>query len=508
MQADLLIINCRIYTLSDRQLIADSMAIIGDRVAAVGPGSEGLKGPRTRVIDLDGLTVVPGFIDSHNHLVDYGIAKLRSANLLGSRSIAEIIQRLKEHHENLGSGQWVLGHCFDQELLTEERFPTKDELDRSFGSTPVLITRVCGHACVVNSAVLEEIGDNLSDFSRNTGLLTESRAGLAWSKIPVPTGAQIKQAAKLAGEEARSKGITGVHCLVGGVDEFTALQKLHEQHALPIRIYAHLPLGLHEDAVTQGFTTGSGDDWLRIGAVKIFMDGSMGARTAAMHEDFTDDPGNTGELLLSSDELSAIVSKLQEDDFQAAVHAIGDLAVDEAVLGFEKALDGRDNRVHRHRIEHASIMTDLSLEKMASLRIIAAVQPQFVVSDFWTIDRVGPERYRYAYPFKTMLDRGITLAMGSDCPVEIMDPFQLIYRAVTRDPISRNESISPMDAVTGYCLGSAYAAFEEGIKGSLEPGKLADFAVLSKDIFAVDPDEIESITAVSTCVGGCFYPEL
>jgi predicted amidohydrolase YtcJ len=184
------------------------------------------------------------------------------------------------------------------------------------------------------------------------------------------------------------------------------------------------------------------------------------------------------------------------------VHAIGDRAVEETVEGFAKALAGKDNRTLRHRIEHVSLLTRSSIEKMAALNLIASVQPQFVVSDFWTIDRVGKERYRYAYPFKTLADHGIPLAMGSDCPVEIINPFQLIYRAATRDVYSRSESLSPIQTLRAYCLGSAYASFDEDIKGSLEPGKLADFVVLSTDILECDLENIEGTRVLSTYIGG------
>jgi predicted amidohydrolase YtcJ len=508
LKADLLVTNCRIHTLWERLPYAEEMAIAGSRILAVGPDAAQWKGSDTRVLDLDGLTVVPGFIDAHNHLVNYGMEMLRSAALFGCTSIPEIISRLKHHRQRHGSSGWILGHGFDHERLEEGRFPTKEDLDKTFDDTPVMIVRVCKHACVVNSAVLKLIPNRLSEAERTTGILTEKSAVLAWRRIPELTPREMERASLLACEEARSRGITGVHVIIGDAKELAALQALHRDMSLPLRIYAVVPVDMWQDLARLGLSTGSGDEWLRIGPVKFYADGSMGARTAALYEDYSDDPGNRGELIWDSKRLAEEIAKLQNAGFGAAVHAIGDRTTDEVVKGIETALDGRDNRIFRHRIEHAAMTSDACLKKMSELAIPAVVQPQFVLSDFWTIDRVGEERYKKAYRFKSMLKYGITLAMGSDCSVEVMDPFQLVFRAAARDKRSMEESLSPLEALKAYCMGSSYASFEEKIKGSLEPGKLADFAVLSHDILDIDIPEIETVRTLHTCVGGKFYPEI
>jgi hypothetical protein len=243
---------------------------------------------------------------------------------------------------------------------------------------------------------------------------------------------------------------------------------------------------------------------LRIGSVKIFADGSMGARTAALAEDFADDPGNRGILMHSDEEMAEMVRKVHLASWQAAIHAIGDRAVEQAVGAIEAVLaeTGESNLVRRHRIEHASILSQELVERMARLHIVVVVQPQFIITDFWTIERVGPERYRWAYPFRTMMEAGIPMALGSDCPVERLDPFELISRAVVRDSYSAEERLSAEEVIRLYALGGAYAAFEEAERGSIAPGKLADMAVLDCDIFSIPADEIAGCKAELVLVNG------
>jgi hypothetical protein len=230
----------------------------------------------------------------------------------------------------------------------------------------------------------------------------------------------------------------------------------------------------------------------------------MGARTAALTEDFSDDQGNRGVLLYSDTKLARMVKRVHDAGWQAAIHAIGDRAVEQAVDAVEAALasTGVSNAERRHRVEHASILSERLVERMARLKIIAAVQPQFVLTDFWTIDRVGPERYRWAYPFRMMLESGVPMSLGSDCPVERLDAFELIYRAVTRDAHSQNERLSVAETIRLYALGGAYAGFEEGTRGSISPGRLADMVVLDRDIFAGPASEIPACRPQMVLVGG------
>jgi len=492
--ADLILTNGRFFTLDPVRPWASAVAVAGDRILATGGLDEiaAHQGPDTRIIDLMGKTVIPGLTDSHIHLVLCGLDTLFRADLGGCRSIGEMQERLRAFDEER-SPEWIIGCGFDHEIFAEKRFPTRQDLDEVSREKPIIVVRLCGHAIVVNSKAIE-LGDadKLPQSGRETGLLTEDDQDPVFDHAPSPTVEQRTEAILFAAEKARATGITAIHCLIGGMDDFNILLKLHAENKLPIRFYVQVPYSIFPRLAEQGLRTGSGDDMLRIGSVKMFEDGSMGAWTAGMREPFSDRLRTSGLLMHSRDELTEMVRKVHNAGWQAAVHAIGDLAVETAINTFETVLTetGEDNRIRRHRIEHASILADDLVERMARLHILAAVQPQFVITDFWTIDRVGPERYRWSYPFRTLMESGVPTSLGSDCPVERLDAFELIYRAVTRDTHSQSECLTVEEAVRLYALGGAYAAFEESIRGSIEAGKLADMVVLDTDIFSAPPAEI------------------
>ncbi len=492
--------NARIYTTHRAANIAQAMAVTGGRVLAVGSEDEirSLAGPHAEWIDLGGRAVVPGLIDSHNHIFYRGIAATRAADLSGSDSISEILRRLQAFSDDHPDAPWLLGERFDQELLAEARWPTRADLDRVSPHKPAMITRLCLHAVVANTAALEPVRGQLSAEQSATGLLTEDATEAVWSQIPPPTSPQLREAALWALDEARRAGLAGVHAIVSDGDELRVLRRLRDEGLLPVRINVLCPLSMREELVAEGLRTGSGDHWLRVGALKIFVDGAMGARTAAMRRPFADDPRNTGQLFRNERDIAAILRDIQPQGFQASLHAIGDLAIECALEGIRIASPGG----LRHRIEHASQMAPDLIEKMASLGVLACVQPQFITTDFWTRDRVGPERYRWSYPFGSMLHAGITLAMGSDSPVERVDPIELIDRAVNRELHSLPERLTVEQTLRAYSHGSAYAGFDEMSRGTLEPGKLADFAVLSQDVYRIDPERISETTVDQSVVGG------
>jgi len=536
--ADLILTNGRFFTLWSERPRVSAIAVRGGRIVAAGDEAEiqGLRGARTPMIDLRGRTVIPGLTDSHVHLMLYGRYALMWADLGGSRSIAEMLNRLRDHAfssalegggweegedgvdsfhphpsplpcraREEGPSEWILGRGFDQEILAERRFPTREDLDEVSRDRPILISRLCGHACVVNSRAIELAGpERLPEAGRESGLLTEGDMDPVWEQMPGASFEQLVEAGTFAAAKARSTGITAVHCLINSMDELNALRHLHASGRLPVRFYVQVSYSMFPELTKEGLKTGSGDDMLRIGSVKMFADGSMGARTAALSEDFADDPGNRGILLHTDEELTDMVRNVHGAGRQAAIHAIGDRAVEQAVNAIETVLaeTGEDNSARRHRVEHASILSEKLVERMARLKILAAVQPQFIVTDFWTIDRVGPERYRWAYPFRTLMESGVPMSLGSDCPVERLDAFELICRAVTRDEYSPDECLTVEDAVRLYALGGAHAAFEEANRGSIEPGKLADMVVLDRDIFNIPASEIAECRAELVLVGG------
>ena len=504
--AELILTNGCIFTCWDQRPWASAVAVGGGRFLAVGDDSivGEFRTSDTDIIDLHGRTVIPGLTDSHNHLLYFGTTALLWADLTNCRSMDELLDRLRAHDAAKPS-DWILGIRFDHEILAERRMPTREDLDKVSRDKPVFIVRLCGHAVVANSKAIELAGpERLPESGRRTGLLTEDDQEPIWEKIPDTKPDQLLEAARFAAGTARATGITSVHALLNSMDELDAFRRLHESGVLVTRIYAQPSYGLLDRLLEQGLKTGSGDDMFRIGSIKIFGDGSMGARTAALSDDYTDDPGNRGILMRTDAEMTEMVRKVHQSGCQAAIHAIGDKAVEQAVDAIETVLadTDEDNRVRRHRIEHASILSETLVARMARLHILAAVQPQFVVTDFWTIDRVGPERYRWTYPFRSMLDAGVPMSFGSDCPVERLDAFELIQRAVTRDAHSQNECLSVEQAIRLYALGGPYFAFEETMRGSIEPGRLADMVVLDRDIFSVPDSEIADCRAQMVYVSG------
>jgi len=505
MAAEQVFTNGRIYTLDPAGTMAEAIAVRDGRIIGIG-SNESIKqfiGPDTLQADLGGKVVIPGCIDSHCHLVMHGIACTRSADLTDSRSIVELLDRLRAHAAKSPNNKWIVGERFDQEIFAEGRWVTREDLDQVSADKPILVARLCYHAIVANSAALLPIKDKLTREQWETGRLTEDDCGLVWSQVPDCTEAELEKAMLHAFNEARNAGITSVHCQIDSMEELTLLRRLRDEGRLPIRVRVQWPYHLMDKLVAEGAKTGSGDDFIRIGSIKIFMDGSMGARTCAMCEPFADDPGNCGDLFRTDKELSEMLIKAQKNGFQAAIHTIGDLAITHGLGGIELAMpEGNEDNILRHRLEHVAQMSPEIVSRMAKLNVLASVQPQFIITDFWTHERVGPVRYKWCYPFKTMLNAGIRFGMGSDCPVERLDTMELLHRAVNRDVRNQDECLTVEETLRGYTNGSAYIGFEEQYKGSLETGKLADFVILSGDPFEVPKEKLGDLKAVDTVLGG------
>lgn len=497
--------NCRVYTLDQGRPRAEAVAISGERIVAVGSAGDvpALAGPQSQVIDLERRTLVPGLTDAHNHLIHYGVSATTSADLSGSASIDEVLSRLRTFRAENPEMRWLLGHRFDQELFAERRWITRADLDRISPNVPIMVSRLCLHAIVVNSAALYAVKRKLSADQRKTGILTEDATGLIWDRIPPPTDAELEDAVLWATSDARRVGLADVHCQISDEQDLRVLRKLHAEGRLPIRVRVQCPYRMLDYLTSEGLRTGSGDDWLRIGSIKLYMDGGMGARTAAMKESFSDDQGNCGELLMDEHELTDALRVIQEHECQAAIHAIGDRAVECALAGIEAAiaLGNAGNRL-RHRIEHASQVNEELLSRMAALSVPAVVQPQFVITDFWTYERVGRQRYRWSNAFRSMLDAGIVIAMGSDCPVERLDPIELLERAVNREPRSLAQRLSVEEVIRAYSYGSAYVGFAESSRGTIREGMLADMCVLSDDPFEMDPARLNELSVERCIVGG------
>lgn len=515
MWADLALINGNVLTLNPSNPHAEAVAIQRDKIVKVGTNKE--INPwiqkHTKVMDLKAKTVAPGFIDTHVHLTEFGIS-LNRINLRGVKSIQEIQEKIKKWVRGVQKGKWIQGYGWDQEHLKDKRYPTRWDLDDFSRENPVVLNRVCCHACVLNSKALD-LSDITADTTspsgglidkdpktgEPTGILRDNAMELVHKNLPLPDEKDLMEAAALAFQKALESGVTSLHWMISSRQEVRIIQKLRAQNRLPIRVYLVFPVELLGPLNDLGVHTSFGDNVIRLGSIKIVADGSLGAHTAALCEPYSDDSATKGIMMYTQEELNDLVAKANKAHLQLAVHAIGDRTMDCALTAFEKALEDFPRKDHRHRIEHASVLNDALIQRMKRLKVIASIQPHFVHTDFWVVDRVGSTRAKWVYPFKTLINSGILVTGGSDCPVEPINPLLGVHAAVTRDKFP-SERISVEDALRLYTVKAAYASFEENVKGSIETGKLADLVVLSDDPLITPSGEIKDIRVEKTIIGG------
>jgi predicted amidohydrolase YtcJ len=521
-----LIHNAKIYTMDSGFSTADAMLFDSSgRIHNVG-GEQAMVDafPNAKHIDLQGKTVIPGLIDSHAHL--YGLAiSLSQAQLRDSASKEEVIRRLREHEKQLSEGDWLLGRGWDQNDWPVQAFPNRQDLDTAFPDRPVWLRRIDGHAAWANSAALAMADQDLSgdwqpqggfirrdEAGQASGILVDGAMALVEKTVPETSKELLQASLDLALQQMVSLGLTGVHDM--GIDQ--SVLELYQQRIgagqFPTRVYA--------------FTDGAGDTLDRLcanglvedetgrlfmRAVKLYIDGAMGSRGAALLTDYADDAGNSGLLFMSPEELEANIDKALACGFQVGVHAIGDRGNRVALDALESAIKHHPENEGRHRVEHAQTLTAADIPRFAQLDIIAAMQPTHATSDmYWVEDRLGPERVLFAYAWRSLLDSGARLALGSDFPVEQVNPMLGIHAAVTRQDAKGwpeggwypQENLSREEAVRGFTLDAAYAGFMEKTVGSLESGKRADFVVLDQNLFEVEASAIPAIKVLQTWLDG------
>jgi len=514
MRADTALINGNIVTMNPSKPKAQAVAVLNSRIVEVGTNAEVEEwiGKNTSVIDLEWKTVVPGLIDTHVHMTDFG-RSLTWINLRGVKSIKEMQRRLRVRTQETPKGKWILGRGWDQDRFKEGRYPTRWDLDKVSPFNPVVFNRVCSHICVVNSKALELANitketlpppsgqiDRDPETGEPTGILREAAKDLVWNITPEPSEEELIKACSLACEKAVEAGLTSVHWLIYKPVEIRILQRLREQGKLPLRVYILIPIEFLSCLADAGLSTGFGDHILRIGGVKVLADGSLGARTAALNKPYDDEPSTKGILCCGQKELYQMIVGAQKLGFQVCAHAIGDRAVNMVLNAFEEALKGSRN-MRRHRVEHASVLSKELVNRLKRLGLIVCVQPHFVISDFWVEARLGLSRARWTYLFKSLIKSGVLIAGGSDCPVEPISPLLGVYALVARESFLE-ERVSVAEALRVYTLNAAYASFEEDVKGSIETGKLADFTVLSHDPLRIKAEKIKDIRVEMTIVGG------
>jgi predicted amidohydrolase YtcJ len=507
-------LNANVLTLNHNRPRAEAIAVRDDKIVYVGSNSEirGYTDKHTKIIDCKGKTIVPGLVDCHVHLLEYGLF-LQQLNLRNATSIKEVQQKLRQYAEQNEKLEWILGGRWDQEKFSEKRYPIRWDLDAAIPDKPVYLTRVCGHLAVANSKALRlaritkktKVKGGAVDLEDTTGepngIVRENAMDLVLKAIPKHRREQLEKACSSACQKAVEAGLTGVHWLVASTEELQFLQKMHLEGNLPIRVYLGVPVRMLERTIGLGLQTGFGNDMLRVGFIKILADGSLGASTAALKEPYSDNPRKRGMMLYGQEELCQLVSKAHDAGLQLGIHAIGDRAIENVLNAFEKAVKKSPQHDRRHRIEHCSILNPRLIKRMKRLGIVASVQPHFIISDFWMTERVGEKRARWAYPFKTLLKEDIVVASGSDCPIEEINPLLGIWASVARED-NREQRLTAEEALRTYTVNAAYASFDEKKKGTIEPGKYADLTILSDDPAESKPEKIRDITVEMVMVDG------
>lgn len=525
-QATLAVMNATLYTGDKRQPeCGQAMAVSGDRIIAVGTNQEiaALTGPGTQKLDAEGKLVLPGFIDAHTHLCTGGF-QLLSIDLRNAGNEQEFRSQITARAVALPPGQWLTGGNWDHEQWPVPRLPVKELIDACTPDIPVFVTRLDLHMGLANSAALRLAGITKDTpdpaggsivrhlaTGEPTGILKDAAMELVWRVLPKPTEEDYSTAIRAALRHAASLGITSIQDVTSW-DEWKALQAFHRDHGLTTRLYARTPIQEWSRQQEVLAAAEPGDHWLRLGGVKGFVDGSLGSATALFFEPYNDAPDEYGLLHDDMHPAEAMQNRLIAADragLQASVHAIGDKANYLLLNMVERLSAANGPRDRRFRIEHAQHLIPPDVERMASLGIVASVQPYHAIDDArWAGRRLG-ERTKMAYPFRSLLQAGVPLAFGTDWPVAPLNPLLGLYAAITRKPFGDacsswhpEQCLTAREAVHAYTAAGAYAEYAEQDKGALSPGKLADFIVLSRDIFAIPPDDLPSVQVECTVCGG------
>lgn len=511
--SNLIIYNGRIHIDPSRRSTAEALAISHGTVIDVGSSKRilRLKNRSTRLIDLRNRTVLPGLTDSHIHLLRYAMM-IRNLDLSKARSISTIQQLLVKAGSDRSHNAWILGRGWDQEKLREKRYPTRRDLD--IVPNPVLLTRICGHVAVANSKALEvaDVKEGTVDPAggviarepgtrQPNGVLEEEAMTLVEETVP-RTREDVRPLLIKASKKLLQMGVTSLHCIVQDPQELDIIRELKENRSIAQSINAIIPSRFAERLLSNNENSDAPGDSMRVRAAKVFLDGSLGARTAALSEPYEDDPSTSGILTTSRERLSELAEAAKQENFQLCIHAIGDRAVKIAVEVMSRVFGPTLCRRMRHRIEHASILPNGLILKMRKLGIVASVQPRFVYSDSWANARLGKARLHHLYPFRSLIRGGVHVAAGSDAPVEDPNPFEGIWSAVARPGLGGNERLTVGQAVGMYTTGAAYASFSEGFRGALRPGQRADMVVLSRDPFKSPTEDLRHMVVLNSIVNG------
>ena len=521
--------NASIWTGNEVAPSANAMAIADGRILQIG-GAEDMASLRTadtKSVDLGGAFVVPGFIDNHTHFLTGGFG-LASVNLRDAETPEEFAERIGDFAASQPAGRWIRFGDWDHELWGGD-LPRKEWIDALTPNNPVFVMRLDGHMALANSAAMSLAGVTREtpdpdggeiirdDSGEPTGVFKDTAMGLIAAAIPAPSDEEFDTAFEAARDHALSRGVTQIHDMSDGEwDSFAAFRRAHERGALGLRVYSFLPLSDWELVSAFVEQEGRGDEWLRWGALKGFVDGSLGSTTAWFYDPYVDAPETNGLVLQDLDELQGWLTGADAAGLHVTIHAIGDRSNDWLLSAFESTVAENGPRApgapdRRFRIEHAQHLSPEAISRFADIGVIASMQPYHAIDDGrWAAKRIGPDRIKTTYAFRALLDSDAVLTFGSDWTVAPIEPLFGVYAAVTRrttdganpDGWVAEQKISVEDALRAYTMSNAYAGYQEDVLGTLQAGKYADFVVLSDDLRSINPADIPNIRVLRTVIAG------
>jgi predicted amidohydrolase YtcJ len=524
--ADLVVTNARIYTVDEARPTAQALAVKDGRILFAGSEREtmALRGPTTKVVDAGGHTIIPGMVDAHAHLLGLGQA-LQQVNLVGSRSYEEVVARVVEATKGQPAGKWIIGQGWDQNDWADTRFPTHDALSRALPNNPVYLTRVDGHAGLANAAAMRAAGvtaktpdprgGRLERGASNapTGVFVDNAQGLIDRVIPAPTREDTRKALAAAIAESNRYGLVGIHDAGESRTTIDIMEDMAKAGEMPFRLY--VMIGDDSAALVHymdiGPRSGLYDNHLWVRAIKLYADGALGSRGAALLEPYSDDPKNNGLLVSAPAHIEAVAERALASGFQVATHAIGDRGNRVVLDAYEAALKAHPTADHRFRIEHAQILNHDDIPRFAQLGVIPSMQAVHQTSDmYWAGSRLGLGRLLGAYAWRSLLNTGVVVPNGSDFPVEAVNPLLSFHSAVSRQDADNwptggwmpEQRMTRAEALASMTIWPAYAAFQEQLMGSITPGKLADFVILDRDIMTVPERDILGTSVLATYIGG------
>ncbi len=525
-RADLIVTNARIYTVDDGHPLVEAFAVRDGRFAFAGSAREAmaLRGPQTQVLDLHGATVIPGMVDAHGHLTELG-QTLQEVDLTGTTSYDEVVARVAARAKSAPPGAWILGHGWDQNHWAVTRFPTHDALSRAVPDHPVVLTRVDGHALLANAMAMKAAGVSADTKDPSgghierdatgapSGVFVDNAKALITRVVPAPTAADVRAWVLAAIKEANRWGLTSVHDPGEPESTIDVFEDLAKAGQLDLRVY--MMIGDNAQALQHYFARGpqsalyDGHLWIR--AIKLYADGALGSRGAALLEPYADDPGNSGLLVSSPQHIEQVAIAALRHGFQVNTHAIGDRGNRLTLDAYEHALDSVPTADHRFRIEHAQILHHDDIPRFAKLGVIPSMQAVHATSDmYWAVNRLGPARLLGAYAWRSLLNTGVIIPDGSDFPVERVNPLYSFHAAVSRQDEHDwppggwlpEQKMTREEALKGMTIWPAYAAFQEHVMGSITTGKYADFVILDRDIMTVADRDILGTQVLATYIAG------